>query len=232
MKQQTTEDRRQRTDDRKNLTSFLKLAPEGYPFIFFFIALTILLLFLTTNIGIASLPFVLTLFMLYFFRDPERIPPEGENIFISPADGKVIVIKDVFEGQYLKNDSIMISIFMSPLDVHVNRSPCDGIVESVVHTRGKFLSAFKDEASLENENIAMVLNTKYGKILVRQVAGFIARRAVCRVKPGDTLKKGERYGIIKFSSRLDVYLPKDTIITVRLNDKVKAGETLLGYLQR
>jgi phosphatidylserine decarboxylase len=224
--------REQKKEDRGNLTSFLKLAPEGYPFILFFAALTILILFITGNLGIAFLPFIITLFMLYFFRDPERFPPEGENIFVSPADGKIILIKKTFENQYLKSDAILISIFMSPLDVHVNRSPCDGIVESVVHTKGKFLSAFKHEASIENENIVMILNTKYGKILVRQVAGFIARRAVCRVKPGDSLKKGERYGIIKFSSRLDVYLPKDTTITVELNDRVKAGETPLGYLQR
>jgi len=116
--------------------------------------------------------------------------------------------------------------------VHVNRAPCDGSVESVVHTSGRFLSAFKHEASLQNENIAMVMNTKYGKVLVRQVAGFLARRAVCRVKAGDSLKRGERYGIIKFSSRLDVYLPKDTAIKVKLGDKIKAGETIIGSLDR
>jgi phosphatidylserine decarboxylase len=206
----------------------LKLAPEGYPLIGFFLALTIISFFLSGGIWIALLPFVLTLFMLYFFRDPERIAPEGDNIFVSPADGKVILIKNVYEEQYLKDNAIEVSIFMSPLNVHVNRSPCDGVVESVVHTSGKFLSAFKHEASLQNENIAMLLNTKHGKVLVRQVAGFVARRAVCRVKPGDTLKKGQRYGIIKFSSRLDVYLPKDADIKVKLGDKVKAGETIIG----
>jgi phosphatidylserine decarboxylase len=168
--------------------------------------------------------------MLYFFRDPERIAPEGDNIFVSPADGKVIFIKNVREDQHLKSDAIEVSIFMSPLNVHVNRAPCDGVVESVVHTSGKFLSAFKHEASLQNENIAMLLNTKHGKVLVRQVAGFVARRAVCRVKPGDALEKGQRYGIIKFSSRLDVYLPKDADIKVKLGDKVKAGETIIGII--
>jgi phosphatidylserine decarboxylase len=206
----------------------MKLASEGYPFIIFFSVLTIISFFISGGIWIALLPFILTLFMLYFFRDPERIAPEGDNIFVSPADGKVILIKNVREDQYLKSDAIEISIFMSPLNVHVNRAPCDGVVESVVHTKGKFLSAFKHEASLQNENIAMLLNTKHGKILVRQVAGFVARRAVCRVNPGDILKKGQRYGIIKFSSRLDVYLPKDTDIKVKLGDKVKAGETIIG----
>jgi phosphatidylserine decarboxylase len=209
-----------------------KLAPEGYPFITFFSVLTIVSLFMTGGIWIALLPFILTLFMMYFFRDPERIAPEGDNIFVSPADGKVILIKNVREDQHLKSDAIEISIFMSPLNVHVNRSPCDGVVESVVHTKGKFLSAFKHEASLQNENIAMLLNTRHGKILVRQVAGFVARRAVCRVKPGDILKKGQRYGIIKFSSRLDVYLPKDADIKVKLGDKVKAGETIIGTVRQ
>jgi phosphatidylserine decarboxylase len=138
------------------------------------------------------------------------------------------LIKNVREDRYLKSDAVEISIFMSPLNVHVNRAPCDGVVESVIHTPGKFLSAFKHEASLQNENIAMLLNTKHGKILVRQVAGFVARRAVCRVRPGDSLKMGERYGIIKFSSRLDVYLPKGTEIKVKLGNKVKAGETIIG----
>lgn len=208
-----------------------KLAPEGYPYIVFFSVLTIISFFITGGIWIALLPFVLTLFMLYFFRDPERIAPEGDNVFVSPADGKVILIKDVYEDRHLKSDAIEVSIFMSPLNVHVNRAPCDGVVESVVHTKGKFLSAFKHEASLQNENIAMLLNTRHGKVLVRQVAGFVARRAVCRVKPGDTLKKGQRYGIIKFSSRLDVFLPKDADIKVKLGDKVKAGETIIGVKQ-
>jgi len=204
-----------------------KFAPEGYPFIAGFATIAVIT-FIIGNIWIALLPFILTAFMLYFFRDPERTIPEGENIFASPADGKVIVIKNVREDQYLRNDVVQISIFMSPLNVHVNRAPCDGSVESVVHTSGKFLSAFKHEASVQNENIAMVMNTKHGKILVRQVAGFLARRAVCRVQQGDSLNCGERYGIIKFSSRLDIYLPKDAEIKVKLGDIVKAGETIIG----
>lgn len=176
------------------------------------------------------MPLVLTLFMFYFFRDPDRSAPPGDNIFVSPADGKIIQIKESPEKGYLKGSATEISIFMSPFNVHVNRAPMDGTVEYVLHTPGKFLSAFKEEASLKNENIAMGLNTRHGKILVRQVAGFIARRAVCRVKPGDNLKKGERYGMIKFSSRLDVYLPKTTVLKVRIGDKVKAGETVLGEI--
>ncbi|TAL27531.1 MAG: phosphatidylserine decarboxylase family protein [Nitrospirae bacterium] len=208
----------------------LKLAPEGYPFIVFFAVITVIV-FLAGGTWIAFLPFMLTAFMLYFFRDPEREIPHGEGLFVSPADGKIILIKDIFEKDYLKTDTKQISIFMSPLNVHVNRAPCDGTVESVVHTSGKFLSAFKHEASLQNENIAMAMNTKYGKILVRQVAGFLARRAVCRVQAGGSLKRGERYGIIKFSSRLDIYLPKYTDIKVKSGDRVKAGETIIGVIK-
>lgn len=178
----------------------------------------------------ALLPFILALFMVYFFRDPERTIPEGENIFVSPADGRVIQVHNVREQQSIKDDTIEISIFMSPFNVHVNRAPCNGVVEAVVHTPGRFLSAFKPEASLQNENIAMTLKGDIGRILVRQVAGFLARRAVCRVSPGDALGKGQRYGLIKFSSRLDVYLPKDTEINVKLGDRVRAGETILGSI--
>ncbi len=205
----------------------LKLAPEGYQYIGFFGVITVIV-YIAGGSFAAVLPFVLTLFMLYFFRDPERDVPEGEGIFVAPADGRVIVVSKAYEDRHLKSSALQISIFMSPLNVHVNRAPCDGTVESVMHTPGRFLSAFKPEASLQNENIAMVLDTKYGKILVRQVAGFIARRAVCRVKSGDVLQKGGRYGVIKFSSRVDIYLPENAKITVKINDRVRAGETVIG----
>ncbi len=166
--------------------------------------------------------------MAFFFRDPERKIPEGEGLFVSPADGKVILIKDVYEKDYLKSDTKEISIFMSPLNVHVNRAPCDGKVSIIKYSPGRFMAAYKDEASIKNENIVMVLDGKEGRVLVRQVAGFLARRAVCRAKVGDVLRRGERYGIIKFGSRLDVYLPKDVKIMVKLGEKVKAGETVIA----
>ncbi|MBI4680862.1 MAG: phosphatidylserine decarboxylase family protein [Nitrospirae bacterium] len=208
----------------------MKFAKEGYPFIAFFAVITIIT-FVIGNIWIAFMPSIVTLFMLYFFRDPERKTPEGEGLLISPADGKIILTRDIFESEHPEKDSKQISIFMSPLNVHVNRAPCDGKVKEVKHNKGRFLAAYKDDASLKNENIEMVLETKYGDILVRQVAGYIARRAVCRIKPGDGLKRGERYGIIKFSSRLDVYLPKETAIKVKLGDRVKAGETTIGVIK-
>ena len=170
--------------------------------------------------------------MAFFFRDPERAIPEGKGFFVSPADGKVILVKDVHEKEYLNSDVKEISIFMSPLDVHINRAPCDGKVSVVKYSPGKFMAAYKDDASVKNENIVMVLDAEKDRMLVRQVAGFVARRAVCRVKAGDMLKRGERYGLIKFSSRLDVYLPKDAHIKVRPGDRVRAGETVIAVDSR
>ena len=206
-----------------------KIAPDGYPFIIIFALITVLIYFFGKP-WIAILPLIITLFMVLFFRDPERKIPEGKAIFVSPADGKVILIKDVYEKDYLKAESKEISIFMSLLNVHVNRSPCDGKVSLVKHSSGKFLVAHKDAASMENENTVMVLEGKDGKIVVRQVAGFLARRIVCRAEVGDKLRRGERYGMIKFGSRLDVYLPKDVKIKVKAGDKIKAGETILGQM--
>jgi phosphatidylserine decarboxylase len=200
----------------------MRLAQEGYPYIIGFATIAVIA-FAIGGIWIALIPFLFMLFMLYFFRDPERKTPEGKGLFVAPADGKVILIKEI-------NENIGISIFMSPLNVHVNRSPCNGKVKTIKHNKGRFLAAYKDDASLKNENIEMVLETEYGDILVRQVAGYVARRAVCRKKEGDILRCGERYGIIKFSSRLDVYLPKQTEIKVRLGDRVKAGETIIGII--
>lgn len=204
-----------------------KFAPEGYPFIVSSGVITLIVI-LVAGSALGLIPLALTLFMCYFFRDPERVIPAGKNLFTAPADGKVIVIKDIYEDRYLKADTKQVSIFMSPLNVHVNRAPCDGKVKTVKHNKGRFLAAYRDDASLKNENIEMVLETEYGDILVRQVAGFVARRAVCRKKEQEFLKRGERYGIIKFSSRLDVYLPKDASIKVKLGEGVLAGETVLA----
>jgi phosphatidylserine decarboxylase len=222
----------------------IKLAPEGYPYIFGSLLITVIAsVFLIWNWKSGSYNFTfyllfftscflfgLTIFMAFFFRDPERKIPEGEGLFVSPADGKVILIKDIYEKDYLKSDTKEISIFMSPLNVHVNRAPCDGNVSIIKYSPGRFKAAYKDEASIKNENIVMVLDGKEGRVLVRQVAGFLARRAVCKAKVGDVLRRGERYGIIKFGSRLDVYLPKDVKVAVKLGEKVKAGETVIAIL--
>lgn len=222
----------------------IKFYPDGYPFIIgslLIACVVIVLLFSFVRSSTYNITFyillvasclmvVMTLFMGYFFRDPERVIPQGEGLFVSPADGKVILIKDVYEKDHLKSDAKEISIFMSPLNVHVNRAPYDGVVSLVKHSPGTYKAAYRDDASMNNENIVMVLDSQAGRILVRQVAGFVARRAVCKVKPGDSLKRGERYGMIKFGSRLDVYMPTNTEVKVTLGEMVKAGETIIGSI--
>lgn len=208
-----------------------RLAPEGYPFILVFAFITLI----TVVFGkpwIVGVSFALTLFIVFFFRDPERITPEGRGIFCSPADGKVILIRETEEDELLNERALELSIFMSPLDVHVNRSPYDGVVRAVKHYPGFFFAAFKKESSILNEHVTMLLEGEQGRVVIRQVAGFLARRVVCRVKPGDLLKQGQRYGLIKFGSRLDIFLPLNTQIKVKLNDKVRAGETILGIIEK
>lgn len=205
-----------------------QFAREGYPFIIFFSLVTIVSTVLRWN-WVSAAALVLTLFMFFFFRDPDRATPEDENAFIAPADGKVIVITEAKEDEVLHQEALKISIFMSPLNVHVNRAPCEGIVKDVQHYPGKFYSAFTDDASILNEHITMLLDcVRHGPVVLKQIAGSVARRAVCRVKPGDRLLPGQRYGIIKFSSRVDIFLPLNTEVKVKLNDRVLAGETVLG----
>ncbi len=208
-----------------------QFAKEGYPFILFFSALTILSTVFRIH-WLTALFLILTLFMFYFFRDPDRVTVTDKNVFYTPADGKIIVITEAEEDEMLHEKALKISIFMSPLNVHVNRAPCDGVVREVKHYPGKFLSAFKEEASKANEHITMLLESGHGKIVIKQIAGYVARRAVCRVKPGDRLAQGQRYGIIKFSSRLDIFLPLNTKVKVKLGDKVKAGETVIGMINQ
>ncbi|MBI4823242.1 MAG: phosphatidylserine decarboxylase family protein [Nitrospirae bacterium] len=202
-----------------------KIAKEGYPFIAVSGIVGVAVYLISPPISV--LPFLLTLFMVLFFRDPERTPSSNEG-FLCPADGRVIVVKNTYEETFIKGNALLISIFMSPFNVHVNRSPCNAEVLDVRHTKGKFFSAYKEEASLKNENTAMLLKCEGKKVLVRQVAGFLARRTVCRAKVGDKLKRGERFGIIKFGSRLDVFLPEGTEPAIKVGDKVKAGETVIG----
>ena len=206
------------------------LAPEGWPFILAF-ALLGLLTAAFVRPWLSVFPFLVMAFMVFFFRDPERTVPPGADTVVSPADGRVLSVKTVMEDQYLHREMTLVAIFMSPMNVHVNRAPMAGQVETVVHTPGRFIAAYREEASMENEHIDMVIKGDAGPILVRQVAGFLARRAVCRVRPGDLLGKGERYGVIKFGSRLDVYLPPDTEILVSRDQRVFAGESILGRLR-
>lgn len=208
----------------------IPVASEGWPFIIPLAVLTVLLfVFGWKNIGYVSL--VLTLFILFFFRDPERSVPESKDVVVSPADGKVIVVKDIYEPDYLKQDVKQISIFLSVFNVHVNRAPYGGTVETVRYNPGRFHVASVDKASLDNEQTAMVIANGKHKVLVKQIAGLIARRIVCYAKPGDTIKTGERFGLIRFGSRVDIFLPKEAELKVKVGDRIKGARDIIGVLK-
>jgi len=208
----------------------IPVASEGWPFIIPLAFVTALLFaFGWKNTAYVSL--VLTLFVLFFFRDPERILPKGTDLVVSPADGRVIVIKDIYEPDYLKQDVKQVSIFLSVFNVHVNRAPVGGTVEMVKYNPGKFHVASVDKASLDNEQTGVVIVNGKHKILVKQIAGLIARRIVCYAKPGDVLMPGERYGLIRFGSRVDLFLPRDTELKVKVGDRVKGVRDIIGVLK-
>ena len=177
-----------------------------------------------TLIGIAL--FIL-IFTLNFFRDPNRETPDVKNIIVSPADGKVLIIKDVVEKRFLNEDAIQVSIFMSPLNVHVNRIPIDGTIEYLKYIEGEYLVAYHDKADERNERSEIGINSNLGKVLFTQVAGMVARRIVYDLNIGDTVKIGERFGMIKFGSRVDVIVPKNWKLKVKEGDIATAGETIL-----
>jgi len=176
----------------------------------------------------AGLLVVLFALLLYFFRDPKRIPPAGEGLFLSPADGRVVEVQQVHEPRFLEGEGLKISIFMSLFDVHVNRTPLEGRVALVEHVPGQFLQAFRPEASEVNEHNLVGLKSRYGKVLVKQVAGILARRVVCWVRPGQELRAGERLGVIKFGSRVELYLPLGAEPVVRVGDRARAGGTVIA----
>ena len=179
----------------------------------------------------AALVTLLTLFVIFFFRDPERVIPLGEKAVLSPADGKVVQVEPCVEEQFLKGPAIKVSVFMSLFDVHVNRNPLTGRIINSAYARGKFLRADLNQASAANEQNALLVETSEGgRLLVVQIAGLIARRIVCWVKRGDAVERGRRFGLIRFGSRLDIYLPENTALQVQLGQKALAGQTILGYL--
>jgi phosphatidylserine decarboxylase len=206
------------------------VAKEGIPFIAF--AALLSLVFAVLGFMLVSLAcLTLTAFVLYFFRDPERVASDDGDALIAPADGKIILIEKVFDERYVKEHVYKISIFMNIFNVHVNRMPFPGKVSKVVYSPGTFYSANTDRSSLGNESCAVIFETAGGKkMAVVQIAGLIARRIVCWASAGDDLKKGERFGLIRFGSRVDLYLPPQTQLEVSKGQKVRAGETVLGYL--
>lgn len=173
------------------------------------------------------IPFLFLIFSMNFFRDPDRTPPVRDDVVVSPADGKILFVKDVIENNFIKGKAKQVSIFMSPLNVHVNRIPVDGKVTYLKYFKGKYVAAFEDKASEVNERAEFGISGKYGKVFFTQVAGFIARRIVYEISTGDQVKIGERFGMIKFGSRVDVIVPEQWIVKVSKNDEVKAGETIL-----
>ena len=206
----------------------IPVAKEGYPFIALS-AVLIVIFYVVGNTVLTLLSLCLTLFIIAFFRDPEREMPDVENSFVSPADGKVIKVDRVMEERFLGEEAQRICIFMNLFNVHVNRAPASGSVKGIAYNHGKFFPADLDKASLENEQNALLIEREGGRrFVVVQIAGLVARRIVCYVKEGDTVERGKRFGMIRFGSRLDVYLPTDADIKVRVGDKVKAGSSLLG----
>ena len=205
------------------------IAKEGFPFLIPSALLTILL----WGVGWKVLPLIgifLTLFIAFFFRNPKRKIPSLQNIILSPADGRIIYLGECEEDRFLKERALKVSIFMSLFDVHINRAPVSGKVFERSYHPGQFLVASADKSSLLNEQNALVLETEDRlKILMVQIAGFVARRIACYAKTGDHLKMGEIFGIIRFGSRIDLYLPTAVRPVVKVGQHVKGGESIIGY---
>lgn len=181
---------------------------------------------------LAGLFFLLALFFIFFFRDPEREAPRGEDLILASADGRIISIKPVQHADSAGGEGTLVSVFMSVFNVHVNRAPISGEVEYFKYNPGKFLPAFKAKASSENEQTELGIGNTNGRVIIRQIAGIIARRIVCKPRQGDSLSAGQRLGMIKFGSRVDHLLPQNVEIKAKLQQKVRAGETIIGVFKR
>ena len=213
-------------------------AKEGYPTMALATAIVAVIFYLSFNFInhwvaylIEVVFIVLWGIVIYFFRDPERTSPNGENLVISPADGKVVLIKEIEENIYLNASATQISIFLSPLDVHVNRNPISGRLEYLKYHPGKYLMAWGENASQLNERADFgVLHASGTKLFFKQITGFLARRIVYHIKEGDALKAGERFGMMKFGSRMDIMVPKNVQIKVKVGDRTWAGESILGTI--
>lgn len=214
-------------------------AKDGYPTMALATAVTAVIYFITyTYLQHWSAYVIYTVFavlwgiVIYFFRDPERRAPIGEELIISPADGKIVLIKEIQEDTYLNQPATQISIFLSPLDVHVNRNPVSGTLEYLKYQPGKYLMAWDEQASELNERADFgVLHPSGTKFFFKQITGFLARRIVYHIKEGDELIAGERFGMMKFGSRMDVIVPKNVEILVKEGERTWAGLSILGKIK-
>ncbi len=175
---------------------------------------------------------LLALWVAYFFRDPERTGERSQTLVVSPADGKLIMITEVDEPSFINGRAIRLSIFMNVFNVHVNRYPVDGVVKYIHYNKGKFFNAAAEKSSLENEQMSVGIEAPRQRVLVRQIAGLIARRIVTYSKLGETVKQGDRMGIIRFGSRVDVFIPTGSTIRAKLGDVTAAGVTILAELPK
>ena len=206
------------------------VASAAYPLIFT-AAFTTAVFALLEFAVLAVIGLVVTFFICFFFRDPDRVVPNEAEAVVSPADGKIITAAPVKNCPFYERDCIKISIFMSVFNVHINRIPHSGSIETVQYTPGTFIAANQHQASMKNEHNAVFLKTEDNKkICFVQIAGLIARRIICKIQAGDLVTRGQRFGMICFGSRLDVYVPPDTRLNVAFGDRVKAGTSILGYL--
>lgn len=180
--------------------------------------------------ALITVSFGFYLFLISFFRNPKRKTTINDNVFIAPADGKVVVIEETIETEYFNAPRRQISIFMSPANVHVNRNPISGEVKYVKHHHGKFLVAWHPKSSTENERATVVIANAKTELLLRQIAGILARRIVNYLQPQQTVVQGEEFGFIKFGSRVDLFLPLDAIVKVQLNQDVRGGETVIASI--
>lgn len=206
----------------------MRIAKEGYPLIFTGAALTGFAAVAGWKLASGALGLA-TLAVAGFFRDPERRIPSGEGLVVAPADGKVVNVAQISGDSRFGDAATRMSIFLSPLDVHINRSPVGGRVDEVEYKPGKFIAAYKDEASEQNEQTALkIVDENQRTFGVVQIAGVVARRIVCRVKAGDVLGRGNRFGMIMFGSRTDLYLPRGCRLEICEGQRVKGGETIVG----